>query len=244
MMLYKIDVNASREVFCQTIPDLFEVLLESRLSPEEAEGVFWQTCLVPDASLRWPRPSPGSSHNRVDVWRDDSAESRNLGWHSRDIKLSLRVYSTSPDRCAVVAKCDDPAMESIFEELVLMISQFWPETTGQLERQGFQFSAPSSGSEEPGEPSTKADSSQIPFVGFPETPKTVERWRKSYKVIEKTQTEYRRMYAALEQEEPAPNYDDLREALRREVPEWCRWDKAPQNDTIRKIIRAGEGGYL
>ena len=85
-----------------------------------------------------------------------------------------------------------------------------------------------------------ASGREIPFPGFPRTEAGVEKWRKSYRVICSKRAEYRELYDWGNTDEPNPSIDDLRVALS-DMPEWKR---KPGNSTVRRIIRAGDGGKL
>jgi hypothetical protein len=85
-----------------------------------------------------------------------------------------------------------------------------------------------------------ASDREIPFPGFPRTEAGVEKWRKSYQIIRSKRAEYRELYDRCDTDEPNPSIDDLRVAL----SDMKEWKKKPGYSTVRRIIRAGDGGKL
>jgi hypothetical protein len=242
-MRYKVDVDAEKRQFCHVIETLLKTELKNQTHSAEALSLSWRTCL--HLHVFDYQTGAGTRDYEVQVWADSGKPEQDHPQPGSS-PLSLEVVGVNPQRSTVIARCTDEALEELFQHLLLAISETWPGTVEQLKRQGFDFPdyhTPGPKDEELGTESGN-DEDTVPFPGFPKTRKGKERWQKSYAVILETQDAYRGMYNDLGKDEPLPNFEELREALRRDVPAWCRWDKAPQEDTIRKIIRAGKGGHL
>ena len=75
---------------------------------------------------------------------------------------------------------------------------------------------------------------------FPQTSTARERWRRSYAVIVKKRKEYYNLYLDGKTDDPNPDIDDLRDAFA-DLPEWR---KKPCRRTVRRIMQAGDNGWL
>lgn len=75
---------------------------------------------------------------------------------------------------------------------------------------------------------------------FPKTKDGIEKWKKSYRKIQKKHKEYKESYANLDTKESKPSLDDLRDAL----AEMREWKKKPSTSTVHRIGQAGDNGWL
>lgn len=250
-MRYRLNIGIDlwRPAAARYLELLLEFEIERHRDTPGATPVWWTLAHTSDVDLNLGGfreggvDHPPEWERRLLVWRtarEHTAE--NLTCDSAPV--SLEFYDAI-EGALVMAECSDPELDTLFRNLLFAISDSFPEAVDQLKRQGFDFQDRVTTTAEARRPSvpTAADPDAVPFPGFPTTRKALKRWRDSWVVISKLRREYRDMIDD-GWDEPELSLAELAAEVRRQVPEWQRWDKAPQEDTLRNIIRAGEAGDL
>jgi hypothetical protein len=213
----------------------------------DAFDIFWENYAGPYGVVHLKKVHDSTTVLEYVIyceWCSDHAGERDLP------VVRLRFQSLSPTRQRLeqysINPIDDPQPDA---ELILL--DYQPAvTTGfadkilskfveYLRDEGY-LEAGKSESTPPQDAGRGVGDKKPPFPGFPMTLEGVEKWRQSYRVILKTREEYRNQFDLGYTDDSDPHIDDLREALA-DMPEWT---KRPGASTVRRIVRAGDGGLL
>ncbi len=147
--------------------------------------------------------------------------------------ISFEAIQLSDERLEVIARCEQPAVLSYFEELMEEIERCWPEVREQREGEPARFRAEV---EELLEEIEDEETAVPDWV--PTQQKALERWKKAYPIIIEMEEEYYELYLDAETNSPKPWLKEYNQRLLRVI------DREYTLKTIQRIKQAGMRGWI
>ena len=161
-----------------------------------------------------------------------------------DPVITFDLIAVAPDRVQVISKCHHPDLSGYYHEhLLLDIASCWSEAREPIGRFIARWRSDHNAYMATLVPQLNRPLIPTPAAPpewLPTTPRTIDKWRTAYTIIRVKRQVYRRAYHELETDDPNPHVDDLRETLAA-LPDW---PKKPARRTVRRIIQAGDNGWL
>jgi hypothetical protein len=185
------------------------------------EHARWGVTIVNNSTDNSPGRSPSDPVRRAMIVIGCFAEECKVDFYDGDgysyNGLGHITEEPRPEVC--VGEPFEQFVEALIRELEELSEQYTPSNS--------ETEPADSGSEEPvAQP-----------AWFPKTERTLSKWRKSYKEIQKLRDEYQEDWHIDDQN---PRIEDMRERLS-QMPEW---NKKPSASTVRRIRNSGDDGCL
>lgn len=135
-MEYKLDIDTNLASFHGLIEHLARVEVKKNEKPEWGLEKGWSKGLK-GAERFW------IDHRDFTPWRykyepSTDGEDTVIGIGPSFAPLHFDVHAVNGRRLTVFAVCTDGELLDLFQDLLIAISDTWPETTEQLKRQGFE----------------------------------------------------------------------------------------------------------
>lgn len=194
-----------------------------------AHPLGWE---IPDGSWIDPRYIP-----RGEQWEIWARAPRNSGLSSGEIFISIYFPDTPVHFGDFKMRTDDsPEKRERFNEFLNAVQKEVEETRRGLAQKPFW--ARKTSLDYAQSPNTTQSARENHAAGLPKRKSQLNKWKKAWSIIRKTQGKFKKEYENTRTDNPEPKVDDLRDALGGGM----NWK--PSEKTVRRIIKAGDEGLL